>query len=177
MILSFWEGRHHLQLAGAYYLNDPMFLRGQTPFTADWSILSSWSYVFESADTIYSWLKHTTLMIPSFQTDRSVQTPNSVGLHDVHVPKRSSLIRVYTVCHSVCIYWTYYSMIKIHIVHFRIITAYFVVISTLIYSLWYSQMVIQSTYPLYNVGVGPQWFMTLKWICRCNDFMLFRPQE
>ena len=31
--------------------------------------------------------------------------------------------------------------------------------------------------PLYNVCVGPQWFMTLKWICRCNDFMLFRPQD
>ena len=30
---------------------------------------------------------------------------------------------------------------------------------------------------LYNVGVGPQWFMTLKWICRCNDFLLFRPRD
>ena len=31
--------------------------------------------------------------------------------------------------------------------------------------------------PLYNVCVGPQWFMTLKWICRCNDFKLFRSQD
>ena len=31
--------------------------------------------------------------------------------------------------------------------------------------------------PLYNVDVGPQWFMTLKWICRCNDFLLFRPRD
>ena len=31
--------------------------------------------------------------------------------------------------------------------------------------------------PLYNVGVGPQGFMMLKWICRCNDFLLFRPQD
>ena len=31
--------------------------------------------------------------------------------------------------------------------------------------------------PLYNVGVGPRWFMTLKWICRCNDFMFFCPQD
>ena len=31
--------------------------------------------------------------------------------------------------------------------------------------------------PLYNVGVGPQCFLTLKWICRCNDFELFRPQN
>ena len=30
--------------------------------------------------------------------------------------------------------------------------------------------------PLYNVGVGPRWFMTLKWICRCNDLLLFRPR-
>ena len=27
--------------------------------------------------------------------------------------------------------------------------------------------------PLYKVGVGPQWFMTFKWIWRCNDFMFF----
>ena len=27
---------------------------------------------------------------------------------------RSSLIRVYTVCHSVCIVWTHYSMIEPH---------------------------------------------------------------
>ena len=31
--------------------------------------------------------------------------------------------------------------------------------------------------PLYNVGVGPQWFMTLKWICHCNDFLLFQPRD
>ena len=30
---------------------------------------------------------------------------------------------------------------------------------------------------LYNVGVGPQWLMMLKWIFRCNNFLLFRPQE
>ena len=30
---------------------------------------------------------------------------------------------------------------------------------------------------LHNVGVGPQWFMMLKWICRCNDFLLFRPWD
>ena len=31
--------------------------------------------------------------------------------------------------------------------------------------------------PLYNVGVGPQWFVTLKWICHCNDSKLFRSQD
>ena len=28
--------------------------------------------------------------------------------------------------------------------------------------------------PLYNVSVGPQWFMTLKWICRCNVISIIR---
>ena len=35
---------------------------------------------------------------------------------------RSSLIRVYTVCHSVCIVWTHYSMVEPHNSNFRVIT-------------------------------------------------------
>ena len=35
---------------------------------------------------------------------------------------RSSLIRVYTVCHSVCIVWTHYSMVEPHSSNFRVIT-------------------------------------------------------
>ena len=34
----------------------------------------------------------------------------------------SSLIRVYTVCHSVCIVWTHYSMVQPHSSNFRVIT-------------------------------------------------------
>ena len=34
---------------------------------------------------------------------------------------RSSLIRVYTVCHSVCIIWIHYSMVKPHSSNFRVI--------------------------------------------------------
>ena len=34
----------------------------------------------------------------------------------------SSLIRVYTVCHSVCIVWTHYSMKEPHSSNFRVIT-------------------------------------------------------
>ena len=34
----------------------------------------------------------------------------------------SSLIRVYTVCHSVCIVWTHYAMIEPHSSNFRVIT-------------------------------------------------------
>ena len=40
-------------------------------------------------------------------------------------PERSSLIRVYTVCHSICILCTHYTMVKPHSSHFRIITAIF----------------------------------------------------
>ena len=32
------------------------------------------------------------------------------------------LIRVYTVCHSVCIFWTHYSMVEPHCSNFRVIT-------------------------------------------------------
>ena len=37
----------------------------------------------------------------------------------------SSLIRVYTVCHSVCIVWTRYSMVEPHSSNFRVITTNF----------------------------------------------------
>ena len=37
----------------------------------------------------------------------------------------SSLIRVYTVCHSVCIFWTHFSVVKWYCSNFRIITVFF----------------------------------------------------
>ena len=40
---------------------------------------------------------------------------------------RSSLIWVYTVCHSVCNFWTHYSMVKPHCANFPIITAHVLV--------------------------------------------------
>ena len=36
--------------------------------------------------------------------------------------QRSSLIRIYTVCHSVCIVWTHYSMVEPHSSNYRVIT-------------------------------------------------------
>ena len=36
-----------------------------------------------------------------------------------------TLIRVYTVCHSVCIVWTHYSMVELHTSNFRVITTNF----------------------------------------------------
>ena len=40
--------------------------------------------------------------------------------------KQSDQIRVYTVCHSVCIFWTHFSMEESDLSNFRIITAIFV---------------------------------------------------
>ena len=64
-----------------------------------------------------------TVMTLSFWTDMSGQTvqtqirlllkeQSDQGLHD----------QVYTVCHSVCIVWTHYSMVEPHYSNFRVIT-------------------------------------------------------
>ena len=58
-----------------------------------------------------------TLMILIFRTDMPGQI--------VQTQIRSSLIRVYTVCHSVCIVWTHYSMVEPHNSNFRVITTNF----------------------------------------------------
>ena len=63
----------------------------------------------------------TTVMILRFQTDmpeQTVQTQIRLLLEE----QRSSLIRVYTVCHSVCIVWTHYSIVESHSSNFRVIT-------------------------------------------------------
>ena len=57
------------------------------------------------------------VMILRFWTDWSLQT--------VKTQIRSSLIRVYTVCHCVCIFWTHYSIVKPCCSNFRMITANF----------------------------------------------------
>ena len=54
----------------------------------------------------------------SFQTDRSGQTAQTL----IRLLLGSSLIRVYTVCHSVCIVWTHYSMVEPYSSNFRVIT-------------------------------------------------------
>ena len=64
-----------------------------------------------------------TVMILSFRTDRPGQTVRTqIRLLLQEQSCRSSLIRVYTVCHSVCIVWTHYSMVKPHSSNFRVIT-------------------------------------------------------
>ena len=69
--------------------------------------------------TTYFWYlcQANTVMILSFQTDMPGQT--------VQTQIRSSLIRVYTVCQSVCIIWTHYSMVELHSSNFRVITTNF----------------------------------------------------
>ena len=61
-------------------------------------------------------IKGHTVMFLSFRTDRSGQTVQT---------QTSSLIRVYTVCYSVCIVWTHYSMVEPHSSNFRVITTNF----------------------------------------------------
>ena len=56
-----------------------------------------------------------TVMILSFRTDMPGQT----------VQTQISLIRVRSVCHSVCIVWTHYSMVEPHSSNFRVITTNF----------------------------------------------------
>ena len=62
-----------------------------------------------------------TVNIVSFRTGRSGQT---VQIHDQTAP-RSSLIRVYTVCNSICSFWMQYSTVKPSCLNFRVITANF----------------------------------------------------
>ena len=61
-----------------------------------------------------------TVMILSFRTDRSSQTMQT----QIRL-LRSSLIRVYTVCYSVYIFWANSSVVKRFCSNFRIITAIF----------------------------------------------------
>ena len=60
-----------------------------------------------------------TVMILSFRTDRSWQTLQT------QIRLRSSLIRVYTVCNSLSIFWMHHCMVKPLCSNFRAITATF----------------------------------------------------
>ena len=60
-------------------------------------------------------------MVLSFQTE----CPGKQCRTRSDCSKRSSLIRVYTVCHSVCFVSTHYSMVEPHTSNFRVITTNF----------------------------------------------------
>ena len=57
-------------------------------------------------------------MILSFRADRS-------GQNSADSVQTAPKIRVYTVCHSVCIFWTHFSRVKPPYSNFRVITTNF----------------------------------------------------
>ena len=65
--------------------------------------------------------------LDSFKRYHSVPkfSDRQVWANSVDPDQTPSLIRVYTVCHSVCIFWARYSMVEPHCSNFRIITATF----------------------------------------------------
>ena len=81
------------------------------------SITTDWRWL-RLVQLVYGhiWNK-STVMILSFRTDMPGQTVQT----QIRL-LRSSLIRVYTVCHSVCIVSTHYSRVEPHSSNFRVIT-------------------------------------------------------
>ena len=82
-----------------------------------------------------------TVMIQSFRTDM----PGKQCRPRSDCSSRSSLIRVYTVCHSICIIWIHYSMIEPHSSNFRVLTTNFLGVRifrkfTVYYSSWYTDI-------------------------------------
>ena len=68
----------------------------------------------KQGNTVAMWTNGSvnTVMILNFRTDRPEQTVQTQ-------------IRVYTVCNSVCIFWTHYTKVKQLCTNFRVITAKF----------------------------------------------------
>ena len=69
-----------------------------------------------------------TLMILSFRTDNSrqiVQIQIRLLLEEQSDQRRSSLIRVFTVCYSICIFWTNNPMVWPLYLNLKLITADF----------------------------------------------------
>ena len=76
--------------------------------------MSQWILVIHGrlVKTLFNFKVQNTVLILSFRTGMPGQT----------VQTQIRLLRVYTVCHSVCIVWTYYSMVEPHSSNFRVIT-------------------------------------------------------
>ena len=87
-------------------------------FTPEDNVYNSYTNYISHA--IAKALRHTVIFL-SF-SDRQARA-NSVD-PDQTAP-RGGLIRVCTVCHSLCIFWMYYSMVKPPCSNFRVITANF----------------------------------------------------
>ena len=87
------------------------------------SLFVTFSVLYLFAHTLV--LVYFTVMLLSFRTDMPGQTVQIQIRLSGSTLFRSSLIRVYTVCHSVCIVWTHYSMIQPHSSNFRVISTNF----------------------------------------------------
>ena len=62
-----------------------------------------------------------TVMVLSFRADKSLQTLQT----QIRLLLESSLIRVYTVCNSLCIFWMHFSMVKPPCSKFRVLQQIF----------------------------------------------------
>ena len=84
------------------------------------SSYGSWVLNMNLISSARCWQMHLwTEMILSFRTEKPGQTVQT------QIRLLLSLIRVYTVCHSVCIVWTHYSMVEPHSSNFTVITTNF----------------------------------------------------
>ena len=106
--------------------NDPIIIIRYPPYLVHWywipimlqsQLLCIFYHRHGQTVSFKSKLLQLTVMILSFRTDMPGQT--------VQTQIRLLLIRVYTVCHSVCIVWTHYSMVEPHSSNFRLITTNF----------------------------------------------------
>ena len=92
---------------GTVYQNTlPLYLEKSNPICC---ILNHLQFMIGSS-CVSNFAFLNTVMILRFQTDSSGQT----------VRPRSNLIRIYTVCHYVCIFWTHYPVVKWSCSNFRI---------------------------------------------------------
>ena len=82
--------------------------------------------VYFSADHRLSNTNLLNLLLTSYRNDRKFSDRQVLCKQC-----RPSLISVYTVCHSVCIFWTYYSTVKPSCSNFKVITANFSGVRTL----------------------------------------------
>ena len=86
------------------------------------TLLNSQIFSYQTSTVIFSkWRILSTVIFLSFRTDRSGQTVQT----QIRLLLESSLIRVYAVCNSGCIFWVHYSSIKPSCSNFRVITANF----------------------------------------------------
>ena len=114
-----------VRLTDDRYMTEILLLWRKTPTQTKKQVLKVWNDCKNINACESLWIYCTTVIFLSFRTDRSGQT---VQTQIRLLLEEQSLIRVYTVCHSVCIVWTHYSMVEPHISNFRLIKTNFLVV-------------------------------------------------